>query len=174
MPCETPNRTPHPQPVRRPPLRTARTPRRAARHLAAAVVTMTLLLASCSVAQTAQVLHEPQSQVTPQQQVAVWAAAQRVIADLPSPGPSGCAYEGLIRSVFVEDPDWAIAIAIRESHCQPDAYNPSGSEGLFQLYHHDDLLDAVGCTAADWAEPWCNVRAAHLLYLGTGRAPWNL
>lgn len=131
-------------------------------------------MSACSVAQTAAVYHEPESAVTPAQQVTAYFLGQRALADLPSPGPSGCQYEGLIRSTFTEDPDWAVSIAMRESHCEPGAYNPSGSEGLFQLYHHDDLFYDVGCTPDEWAEPWCNVRAAHLLYLGAGRAPWAL
>lgn len=108
-------------------------------------------------------------------------AAPMLTACLPSApnpsDPSGCQYAPLIRSVFVEDPSWAVAIAFRESRCQPDAYNPSGSEGLFQLYHHDDLLAAV-CPnfppSVSWKDPTCNTKAAHLLYLEAGRQPWAL
>lgn len=138
-----------------------------------------LLAAGCSVTTTANVLHKPEAKVTPQEQVALYFAAQ-ALADqarhAPSPGPSGCDYEGLIRSTFVEDPDWAVAIAWRESRCQPDAANPSGSMGLFQMLLplHDDLFYAVGCTPDQWSDPVCNVNAAHLLYRGAGRQPWNL
>lgn len=97
----------------------------------------------------------------------------------PSPGPSGCAYEGLVRNVFTDDADWAVSIALRESNCEPLARNSSGSSGLFQLLLplHDDLLTAV-CPQWDpsvsWSIPWCAVAAAHLLYEGSGRAPWAL
>jgi hypothetical protein len=95
----------------------------------------------------------------------------------PAPNdPSGCAYAPLIRSVWGPDADQAIAIAWRESRCQPDAYNPSGSAGLFQLMMplHADLFTAVGCPADAWADARCNVLAAHALFEAAGWGPWAL
>lgn len=137
------------------------------------------MLAGCSIAQTAVFKKKPESAVTVADRAEAWSAWVAWSAwsrRQPSPGPSGCDYEGLIRSVFVEDPDWAVRIAWRESRCQPSAANPSGSMGLFQMLLplHDDLFYAVGCTPADWSDPVCNVEAAHLLYLGSGRQPWAL
>lgn len=103
-------------------------------------------------------------------------AARRARAAAPPvvPRSSGCAFEALIRSVFVEDPDWAVMVAMRESGCQPTARNPSGASGLFQMMMpmHTASFAAVGCTPDQWPDPVCNVNAAHLLYLGSGRAPW--
>lgn len=144
------------------------------KHLVA-VALLVITLAGCSVAQTATVYRKPESEVTLGDRVSawqLWQAARR----LPSPGPSGCDYEGLIRQTFVEDPDWAVSIAMRESRCQPGAANPSGSMGLFQLLLplHNDLLFAVGCAPDQWSDPVCNTEAAHLLYQGAGRRPWSL
>lgn len=98
-------------------------------------------------------------------------------APVAQPAPSGCAYESLIRSVFVEDADWAVMIAMRESGCRADAYNASGASGLFQLLGHENIVADV-CPGRDpyqaVFDPVCNVNAAHVLYLGSGRAPWAL
>lgn len=90
----------------------------------------------------------------------------------------GCAYASLIRSVWLQDAEWAIGIAWRESNCQPTARNgSSGSAGLFQLLGHEDMF-RYACPGQDpamsWADPECNVRAAWHLYEGAGRAPWRL
>lgn len=73
----------------------------------------------------------------------------------------------MIRRVFVEDPDGAIRIAIRESHCEADPPHNNPSRGVFQLQGHGDLLAEV-CLDADPLNPVCNIEAAHLLYLGEG------
>lgn len=75
------------------------------------------------------------------------------------------------------DEHWAVDVAIRESHCQPDARNPSGASGVFQLMlpMHAGLFWAV-CYAGPyvWWDAGCNIQAARLLYDGSGRAPWRL
>jgi Transglycosylase SLT domain len=79
----------------------------------------------------------------------------------------------LIESVWGSAAPWAVRIAWRESRCQPNAYNRSGAEGLFQLLGHADLLAAVGCPGR-WADASCNIRAAFLLYQESGTRPWAL
>lgn len=93
-----------------------------------------------------------------------------------APSSSGCAYADLIRSVWTRDAEWAIGIAMRESHCQAGARNASGASGLYQLMlpMHGDLFRAVGCDPSQWADPACNVRAAWQLYQGSGRRPWSM
>ncbi len=63
-------------------------------------------------------------------------------------------------------------IVPRESGCDPNAYNPSGAEGLFQLLGHQDLLNA-SCLYPAWWIPYCNAHAARLLYNSSGLAPWG-
>ncbi len=87
-----------------------------------------------------------------------------------------CAYADLIRSIWTVDSEWAIGIAWRESRCIPTARHPEGASGLFQMMLplHRRIFEAVGCDATQWSEPSCNVRAAWLLYQGSGRRPWRL
>lgn len=87
-----------------------------------------------------------------------------------------CAYAGLIRSIWQRDAEWAIGIAFRESRCQPNALNASGSSGLFQILMplHARLVAAVCGIAASVFDAVCNVRVAWALYSGSGRAPWRL
>lgn len=74
------------------------------------------------------------------------------------------------------DEHWAVDTAIRESHCQPGARNPSGASGVFQLMLplHAGLFSEV-CLAGAlvWDDPGCNIAAARLLYDGSGRRPWG-
>lgn len=108
---------------------------------------------------------------------AVQAAARPVSEGTVGP-TNGCAYEGLIRSIWTEDADWAVSVAMRESRCQPGASNPSGAHGLFQMLGHHDIFVRVGCE--DEFNPECNAKAAFSLYQGLKaqgkdpRAPWNL
>ena len=87
-----------------------------------------------------------------------------------------CPYERLIRHTFPDWPD-AVAVAWRESRCQPDAANPSSSAGgLFQLLQslHSHRYYATGaCAPSEWADPWCNVNAARDLYDAAGTSPWR-
>ena len=89
-----------------------------------------------------------------------------------TPGCDDPNVEALIRAKFGEQADHAVHIAIRESHCDPAAYNKSGASGVFQLLGHGDLL-AVVCLDADpfWAE--CNIDAAYLLWQSSGWQPWG-
>jgi soluble lytic murein transglycosylase-like protein len=90
-------------------------------------------------------------------------------------GGSPCQYADLIRSIWQKDAEWAIGIAYRESRCIPTARNASGASGLFQMMMpmHSGLFIAA-CGSTDWTNPECNIRAAWILYQGSGRSPWNL
>lgn len=87
--------------------------------------------------------------------------------------------EAEIQRMFGPAAPWASSIAVRESNCRPDARNPSGSSGLFQLLlpMHNDLLSSV-CPSVppdvSWSDASCNIAAAYRLYLGAGTAPWAL
>lgn len=72
------------------------------------------------------------------------------------------------------DEHWAVDVALRESRCQPDAYNRSGASGIFQLMMplHARLIGDVCGTPAPF-DPGCNIAAARALYDGAGRRPWN-
>lgn len=69
---------------------------------------------------------------------------------------------------------WAERVMWRESRHIPTARNRSGASGCFQvmLPLHARRFTAVGCTSAQWADPWCNAAAAWTLYREAGRAPW--
>lgn len=86
---------------------------------------------------------------------------------------SGCGFDLLIRSVFGPAGDWAVSIALRESGCDPSAYNASGASGLFQLLGHQDLVNQV-CPGGSVFDPRCNTLAAKVLYDSSGTAPWAL
>lgn len=103
------------------------------------------------------------------QQAKALSSQQQVKAPLTS----SCQYADLIRAHWPRDAEWAISIAWRESRCRPDAYNPSGASGLFQLLGHQDLVEAV-CPGGSVFDPVCNVKAAWALYSGSGRSPWSL
>lgn len=103
-------------------------------------------------------------------------------AGSPSPVSSARCPAGPIKdeidNVFGPAAEWAESVVWRESNCTPTARNgSSGSAGLFQLLHHDDLLRAA-CPTLDpstsWAVPDCNIRAAKDLYDAAGIAPWRL
>lgn len=99
------------------------------------------------------------------------------MADGPYRG-SECALSQEIQDAWAGtgDEHWAVDVAIRESHCQPGARNPSGASGVFQLMlpMHSGLFSTV-CLAGPlvWDDPGCNIAAARLLYDGSGRRPWN-
>ena len=69
---------------------------------------------------------------------------------------------------------WAVDTAIRESRCQPEARNPSGASGIFQLMMplHARLVSDV-CGSPDVFDASCNIRAARALFDGAGRNPWR-
>jgi hypothetical protein len=101
-----------------------------------------------------------------------------------APANGACQYDGLMREVFVEDPEWAVKKMHAESGCDPNIVNPKTctknttlhAKGLMQLCGHADLLQQV-CPGRDPNEsvfdPNCNVQAAHKLYQGSGRGPWG-
>lgn len=124
------------------------------------------------------------------------AAADRLKAAAPpSPAPvaatapanSGCddpVIAGIITATFGSSAPKALAVAGRESGCNPCGFYPSqhdcsamptSAAGLFQLLGHQDILDAV-CPGVDhaWANPWCNTQAAwQLSGGGVNWSPWN-
>lgn len=89
---------------------------------------------------------------------------------------SECPLSGEIQAAWAGtgDEHWAVDVAIRESHCDPGAYNRSGASGVFQLMMplHSVLVASV-CGSSDKVfEPGCNIAAARVLYDGSGRRPW--
>lgn len=91
---------------------------------------------------------------------------------------SSCGFADAIRAAWADTPDgeWAVSVAMRESRCQPEARNPSGASGLFQLMmplHRRLVLEVCGEPADELVfSPACNIAAARALYQGAGRAPW--
>lgn len=90
----------------------------------------------------------------------------------------GCAYADQIRAAWAGtgDEQWAVNTAVRESHCQPGARNPSGASGIFQLMMplHRAFVAAICGEPADELvfDPGCNITAARAMYDGSGRRPW--
>lgn len=90
---------------------------------------------------------------------------------------SGCAHETAIREAWqgTGHEDRAVIIAMRESRCQADAFNPSGASGVFQIMMplHSDM---VGWTCGSPDMVWdaaCNIRVARDLWQGSGWRPWS-
>jgi hypothetical protein len=86
--------------------------------------------------------------------------------------------EADIEQIFGPAGPWMSSVVWRESNCIPTARNgSSGSEGLTQLFRHDDLLAAV-CPqfspSVSWSIPECNLLAAKRLYDADGVRPWAL
>lgn len=130
------------------------------------------------------VAHEP----TPAQIKAGLAFAEVVLSspmwhrmidtlNMPADHSRPCPYQRMIEHFFPDWPD-AVAVAWRESRCQPAADNPTSTAyGLMQLLHslHAHRYYSSGaCTAADWHVPWCNLAAARHLYNEAGTSPWRL
>lgn len=99
--------------------------------------------------------------------------------DVPVAPQPGCGVADLIRAAWADTPDaeWAIAVAMRESHCTSGARNPSGASGIFQLMmplHRQLIVDVCGEPADDLVfDAACNINAARALYAGAGRSPWG-
>lgn len=73
------------------------------------------------------------------------------------------------------DEHWAVDVAIRESRCNPDAYNQSGATGVFQIMTplHNNLIAGVcGDPQLVW-DATCNISVARTMWDGSGRRPWN-
>lgn len=127
----------------------------------------------------------PQATAADRQAALRWIAAtmatpqwQRFAATVSfPPDPSRpCAYERLIRHMFPDWPD-AVAVAWRESRCQPTAANrTSSARGLMQLLMslHAHRLVTVGCRPSDWSDAWCNLAAARDLFEAAGTNPWRV
>lgn len=108
--------------------------------------------------------------------------AQRIeaIATSDLSHPCDDAIELIVRREFARwgEQDWAVDTAWDESRCRADVFNWNGGQrdsGVMQMrlpLHHDKFED-VGCSADDWADPFCNVRAGARLYELCGRAPWT-
>ena len=75
---------------------------------------------------------------------------------------SGGAWSDLVCS-YGWDCSWALAVINCESGGNPNAYNPAGYVGLFQVWegHNSNLRD-----------PATNIAAAYSLYVSGGRARW--
>ncbi len=123
------------------------------------------------------------------------AAINRSLAKVPAPQAAPVATEpanagcddpviaGIITATFGASAPHALAVAQKESGCNPCGFYPSQHDcsampitaaGLFQLLGHQDLLDGV-CPGVDhsWANPWCNTQAAWQLSSGgTNWGPW--
>ena len=95
-----------------------------------------------------------------------------------TPAGSGCGVADQIRAAWADTPDgeWAVSVAMRESRCQPEARNPSGASGIFQLMmplHRRLVADTCGEPADELVfDAACNIAAARALYQGAGRRPW--
>ena len=81
----------------------------------------------------------------------------------PSPAISSAGAWSDLVCAYGWDCNWALAVIQCESAGNPDAYNPAGYVGLFQIWegHGSNLRD-----------PATNVAAAYSLYLSGGRANW--
>lgn len=87
--------------------------------------------------------------------------------------------EGLL---LTWSPGWSVErmsrIMYRESRCQPQVRNPSGSTGLLQIMPSNCPYIAKhlgeSCTVAKLKEPTFNVRAAAVLFDYDGYGPWAL
>lgn len=100
-------------------------------------------------------------------------------APAPNNVAAGCDLDTQIRAAWAGtgDEDWAVRVAVRESHCTPGARNASGASGVFQLMmplHRQLIVDVCGEPADDLVfDATCNIAAARALYAGAGRAPWG-
>lgn len=138
-----------------------------ARHAAAALL-LASVTAGCSVTTTAQVLHKPEAQVTPQDQVALYFAGQAFL------NPSG--------GGFPSD-DWFFALGRCEqpgngyAGVQWDTHGPTYEGGLGFWYgtwdqYAPEVLAAPSANAGD-APWWDQVRVARHLYALYGPSPWG-
>lgn len=100
--------------------------------------------------------------------------------NVAAPVDTGCGLADQIRAAWAGtgDEDWAVAVAMRESHCTSGARNPSGASGVFQLMmplHRQLIADVCGEPADDLVfDAACNIAAARALYAGAGRRPWAM
>lgn len=96
----------------------------------------------------------------------------------PTPTPAPTAQPVVRENRTVEEIicsfDWpcseALAVARCESGLNPNAYNPSGASGLFQLLMRFHRWRLHGASEFD---PQANAAAAFSLWLEQGWAPWD-
>ena len=84
----------------------------------------------------------------------------------PQPVPSGGSIEAMIDSVFVAYGPGAINVARCESGLNPNAYNPSGAAGLFQI-----MPSTWAGTSEAGQSPFnaaANIAAAHEIFVRDG------
>ncbi len=94
---------------------------------------------------------------------------------IPGPGCAAGAVHDLITAAW-PSLQWSMAlfIANRESHCDPQARNPSGASGVFQLMPiWFEGHNAYGWPTFDPFDAALNVKYAHLLWLKDGWGPWG-
>jgi hypothetical protein len=100
----------------------------------------------------------------------------------PAPTPPPIEYtaeqvEALIRQVFPDDQEEkALAVAWRESHHDPRAYNGWCCYGLFQIYFevNSKFLATLGITSAEQLfDPVLNTTAAFAMFQRSGWQPWG-
>ena len=84
--------------------------------------------------------------------------------------------EGLVRTVFPEDPDTAVRIVTAESGWNPRAVSSTDDHGLFQIngVHLRPLGVAWGYSRTDLLDPLVNLRVARAVYDEAGGwTPWT-
>lgn len=89
--------------------------------------------------------------------------------------PKGCVEA--MRAVWPQSEwAWGERIMWRESNHVPSARNRSGASGCWQMMLplHNRRFTAEGCSPGDWADAYCNNKAAYNLFREAGRSPWAL
>jgi len=86
---------------------------------------------------------------------------------VPAPAPAPIAvstggWEGIVCS-YDWDCDWALAVIYCESGGNPNAYNPAGYVGLFQIWEGN---------GSNLSDPATNIAAAYSLYVSGGPGNW--
>jgi hypothetical protein len=123
--------------------------------------------------------------VQPMQQAGRSRLGTAVLEPSPPPAVSSSSCEQLVRATFPDDPDWAYAVAMRESRCTFGAINNAGCDssgrtdshayGAAQicLPLHQRQFEAVGCQWTQWQDLGCYMRAWRHLYDEAGTQPWS-
>lgn len=88
---------------------------------------------------------------------------------------AACSPEEVIRVIFAEDPDTAVAVATCESGLDPTAVSPDGANhGLFQINNvHRRAFEArIGHPWSERYDPVVNTAYALWLWHDQGWRPW--